>query len=517
MNQSNKGFHEIIEIVARRKWMIIVPLILGTGIGALIAYGLPSYYRSATLIIVEQQKVPESYVKATDETPIERRLSTISQQIMSRTKLEQIITDFNLYNDKPKDVYSKTMRWFGLETQQKSSKEELVERMRKDIEIKVTGEGSASKKGGDAFSISFSGRDPYVAMQVTNTLASLFIEENLKVREQYAEGTFEFLSDELEKARQELESQEKSLKGFKERYMGKLPQQMEANLRTLDRLQMELQSSHAALKNAEDRKTILEEQLAALPETVPSIQRAPASPQEVELVRLKGELTALLSTYKENYPDVIITKNRIKEVEKQVDEVREKEVTLQEPSVRRNQRTDLVVTIAGLNSQITALKKQDTNIREQIRVYQKRVEDTPASEQVMSDIERDYQTSQKNYQALLEKKLSAKLAENMEKRQKGERFKVIDPANVPEKPYSPDRNKVTLGGSAVGLGIGAALVYLLEFLNPAFRRPEDFSMLLDTPVLAVIPVFSPEPKEDRSKRLRLINGGRVNSDRNKSV
>lgn len=509
MTQQNKGVHEQIEILLRRKWMIIVPLILGTGIGALIAYGLPSYYRSATLIMVEQQKVPESYIKATDETPIERRLSTISQQIMSRTKLEQIITDFNLYKDKPKDVYSKTMRWFGLETPQKSSKEELVEMMRKDIEIKVLGEGSSSKKGGDAFSISFSGRDPYVTMQVTNTLASLFIEENLKVREQYAEGTFEFLSDELEKAKQELESQEKALKGFKERYMGRLPQQMEANLRTLDRLQMELQSTLAALKNAEDRKTILEEQFAALPETVPSIQRAPANSQEVELVRLKGELTALLSTYKENYPDVIITKKRINEVEKQVAEVREKEVKLQEPSVRGNQRIDLAVNIAGLKSQITALKKQDTNIREQISVYQKRVEETPASEQVMSDIERDYQTSQKNYQALLEKKLSAKLAENMEKRQKGERFRVIDPANVPEKPYSPDRNKVTLGGSAVGLGIGAALVYLLEFLNPAFRRPEDFNGVLNMPVLAIIPVFSTDQREASPKKLRLVSGGKT--------
>ena len=122
----------------------------------------------------------------------------------------------------------------------------------------------------------------------------------------------------------------------------------------------------------------------------------------------------------------------------------------------------------------------------------------------MADIERNYETSQKNYQALLEKKMSASLAENMEKRQKGERFRVIDPANLPEKPIKPDRIKVALGGSAVGLGLGAGLVYLLEFLNPAFRRPDDFNGVLDKPILAVIPVLNLERKEGKVKELRLI-------------
>lgn len=503
MAQSNKGFHDILEIGYRRKWLIIIPLLLGTGIGGGIAFSLPPIFKSSTLIMVEQQKVPEAYVKATDETPIESRLNTISQQIMSRTKLEQIITDFNLYKEKGNSAYATILKWVGIAPSSNISKEELIENMRKVIEIKVHGE-KGSQKGGDAFTISFSGSEPLMTMQVTNTLASLFIEENLKVREQYAEGTSEFLADELEKAKQELESQEKALKRFKEMYMGRLPQQMEANLRTLDRLQMELQSTHAALKNAEDRKAILEEQGASMSEASSSIHRTPL---EGELARLKGELSTLLSTYKENYPDVIITKNRIKEVEKQLTDAGEKGPLPQVTQNRGNQRVEMVANMSIANSQIDVLKKQEGNIRNQIKVYQKRVEDTPESEQVMSDIERNYETSQKNYQALLEKKMSANLAENMEKRQKGERFRIIDPANLPEKPFKPDRIKVMLGGSAVGLGLGAGLVYLLEFLNPAFRRPEDFSGVLDTPVLAVIQVFSTGPKEDKPKKLRLINGG----------
>lgn len=501
MNQ----IQEIIEMVARRKWLIIVPFVICSGLGAFIAYSLPSYYKSSTLIMVEQQKVPEAYVRPTDETPIERRLNTISQQIMSRTKLEQIINDFNLYKEKKGDLYSNIMSWFGFASSQKPSNEELVDKMRTDIEVNVIGD----RRGGDAFRISYIGKDPYVTMQVTNTLSSLFIEENLKVREQYAEGTSEFLSDELEKAKQELENQEKALKGFKERYMGRLPEQMEANLRTLDRLQIELQANHASLKNAEDKKAFLEEQISASPTALQAIHGTSPNPLEVELERLKGELSTLLSTYKENYPDVEITKKRIKDVEKQLADRKAKESQPQGSPAPNTQKAVIAASLAELKSQVAYLTKQESTIRDQISIYQKRVEETPASEQMMADIERDYQTSQRNYQALLEKKLSARLAENMEKRQKGERFKVIDPANVPERPFKPDRIKVTLAGSASGLGIGAALVYLLEFLNPAFRRPEDFNGLLDKPVLAIIPIFSTDQREDSPRKLRLVSGGKT--------
>lgn len=501
MNQTNKGIQEIIEMLARRKWLIVIPFVICSGLGAFIAYSLPSYYKSSTLIMVEQQKVPEAYVRPTDETPIERRLNTISQQIMSRTNLEQIIIDFNL-NKGDLDLYSKIESWFGLPSSQKVSNEEFVDKIRKDIEVNVIGD----RRGGDAFRISYIGRDPHITMQVTNRLSSLFIEENLKVREQYAEGTSEFLSDELEKAKQELENQETAFKGFKERYMGRLPQQMEANLRTLDRLQIELQANHASLKNVEDRKAFLEEQLSASSATLQAIQDTSPNSLEAELERRKGELSALLSTYKENYPDVVIAKKRIKEVEKQLADKEGSESQPQGSPVPRTQRDVIAAGLTELKSQVAYFIKQEGTIREQIRVYQKRVEETPASEQMIADIERDYQTSQRNYQALLEKKLSARLAENMEKRQKGERFKVIDPANLPEKPFKPDRIKVALGGSAVGLGLGVGLVYLLEFLNPAFRKPDDFIGVLDKPILAVIPALNPEPTKGKARRLKLING-----------
>jgi polysaccharide chain length determinant protein (PEP-CTERM system associated) len=478
MEQSNKTLFDYIDIFYRRKWMLVIPLLLGTGIAVFVSFKLPSYYRSTTLILVEQQKVPEAYVTPTDTTPIEQRLSTMKQQIMSRTRLEQIINEFNLYKDDAGSVL----------------KEDIIERIRDNIEIDII--GGDRRRPSNAFSISYTGREPYTTMQVTNTLASLFIEENLKTRERYAEGTSEFIISELEKAKKELEVQEKTFREFKERHMGALPEQLDANLRTLDRLQLELQSVNDALKNADDREILLKGQLD-IGDTL-----------MVELARLKSELASLLSLYKENYPDVVITRNRIKEVEEKLarrtdtEGQKEEELVKIEPTV---QNPEAYAVLVSVRSRISTLKAREIRTREQIKTYEKRVEEIPANEQKLAAIQRDYDISLNNYQSLLEKKLNARLAENLEKRQKGERFRVIDPANLPERPFRPDKRKITLLGALAGAGLGIALVYLIELLNPAFRKPEDFEELLPLTVLAVIPAFSKRPREGH-KRLKVIRG-----------
>ena len=519
MGQNNQNLYDYIEIFYRRKWLWIIPLLLGTGIGTLVSVNLPSYYRSTTLVLIEQQQVPEAYVKPTDTTPIQARLNTINQQIMSRTKLEQIINNLKLYREGDEqgipEILKKPFSFLGISAAKTAMREEVVEQMRKDIEVQVESRGEPRGKGGDAFRISYTNKNPVIAKQVTDTLASLFIEENLKVREQYAEGTSEFLANELENAQKELEEQEKALQGFKEKNIGRLPEQLDANLRTLDRLQLELQTVQAALKNAGDRKVILEEQISLM-STMTSIDQQvntrvnTIDPLKAELTRLEAELTTLLSTYKENYPDVVILKNRISEVERQLKSSRGKV----EPSVEQqpdkapvNTRLiELSSNLAQVKPQIEAFKKQEAGIRNQISIYQKRVEDTPGSEQMLSNIKRGYDTSRNNYQSLLEKKLSARLAENLEKRQKSERFKILDPANLPEKPYKPDKNKIVTFGMLFGAGLGAGLVFIMEFLNPAFRKPEDFAGILAQPVLATIPAFSVKAAKKSEKRFMVIKG-----------
>lgn len=503
MEQHQNSIFDYLEIIYRRKWVLIAPIILGSGIALFLSFILPAYYRSTTLILVEQQQVPEAYVKSTDTTSVEKRINTINQQIMSRTNLEKIINNFNLYKydankESSKNPLSVLQKFLMPLNNKTSAKEDMIDQMRKDIEIRLEGVRQRGAEA-DAFSISYSSRDPYIAMQVAGTLVSLFIDENLKIREQYAEGTSEFLVSEMNKAKQELETQEIALRRFKEEQVGSLPEQLDANLRTLDRLQMELQIVNDNLKNADGRKGILEGQI--------SNNVIAANPIEAEYARLKTVLSNLLSKYKEDYPDIVITRDRIKNIEEQMKNIKESNASnnvsaLSQQIDFQHSNSDIVT----VNSQIMALKEREAKIRKQIREYEKRVETTPANEQKLININRDYDISLKNYQDLLNKKLNARLAENLEKRQKGERFRIIDPANLPEKPYKPDRVKIRLIGIMAGLVVGIGLVFLLEFLNPAFRKPEDFAGIINQPILATIPLFSEKSAEKAKKRFKVIQG-----------
>lgn len=513
----SQDFKEQIEPIVKRKWMIIIPAILGTVISAAIAYNLPKSYHSKTLIIVEQQQVPEQYVTPTEATPVGQRLNTIRQQIMSRTNLEKIIENFNLYKNDNEGPVDRLFLRYGIAKKSVPGKEQRVEKMRRDIEVTVI--GGSHNGGGDAFSISYTGKDPYTTMEVTNRLASMFINENLKIREQSVEGTSEFINSELESAKMDLEKQEKALREFKERHMGALPNQIDANLRTLDRLQLELQSVRENIKNSLDRKMLLEEQLTAVSDS--------AAPYETNLYQLKGPLTsqlkklrneldALRSVYKDNYPDVIIARKRIKEIEKKLTSEPEKNDFTDIQVSWRDDRTDrfsqIYAELKTLDSQIDIMKKRENRIKDQIGLYEKRVEDTPANEQLLADIRRDYEISLQNYQSLLEKKLNARLAENLEKRQKGERFRVIDPANLPESPYKPDVRKIMLLGLVVGAGIGIGLVFLREYTNPVFRKNEDFDGIFPQPVLAAIPKYSAKTTLSdfkKGKKLKIIRGGKA--------
>lgn len=471
-----------LEVFYRSKWKVIIPTVACTVIAVAIAVSLPSKYRSTTLILVEQQQVPEAYVTPTDKTPFAQRLNTIKQQIMSRTNIERIINDFSLYKGPEGGIVSRVLGKLG-RTASAGGKEASYERMANDIDVKVLGD----RRSEDAFSISYTGTNPYVTMQVTNALASLFIEQSLKTREQYAEGTSDFLSNELDNAKKELEGLEKAVKEFKERNLGRLPQQIEANLRTLDRFQMELQTTAIELRNAEERKAALEAQINQAGAAGPGVALAP----EAELDRLQNELARLLSMYKDNYPDVVITRKRIAELKEllaksnkalnKADEADGADAAARNPQAYN--------AVAAANSQITSLKQRMSDLKKQIALYEKRVEETPAMEQRFTNLRRDYDISLKNYQDLLAKKLSARLAENLEKRQKGERFKVLDSANLPESPIKPNKPFIVLIGFLTGLGAGCALVYAFEFVNPSFRNKEDVEEVLGAPVLAVIPIF----------------------------
>jgi polysaccharide biosynthesis transport protein len=500
-----------------RKWRLILVCVLGTACAAAYSYQLPSLYRASTMILVEPQRIPAAYVSSTVTSTVQERLSTISQQILSRTNLEAIIRQFNLYQrqapSEPRTLTSEAVQQYlrellGQRVTQAIDRfipwfdpsappmEMLVERMRQDIEVKVMG-------GNNAFSIAYVGADPLTVMQVTNVLAALFIDENLRIREQQAEGTSEFLATEHAEAKRELEKQEKALKEFKERHMGALPEQMTTNLRTLDRLQVELQTITDGLKSAEDRKLIYQGQLTDIERQISGLQTG-ATPEIgstgliSRLEQLKEELARLQAQYKDNYPDIGLLKKQIRELEEQLTRGDTAEnaakssarssFTLISPSLL-TQRQAISAQLQAINAEISALRAKQNRTTVLIKDYEGKVEKTFANEQHLLDLTRDYEMSRQNYQALLQKRLNARVSENLEKRQKAEQFRIIDPAKVPEKPFKPDRIRIVLLGSLLSLGVGGGLIFLRECLKPSYRRLEDLQDTVQLPVFATIPVY----------------------------
>jgi polysaccharide chain length determinant protein (PEP-CTERM system associated) len=377
--------------------------------------------------------------------------------------------------------------------------------MRKDIEIKVIG-------GNIAFTVSYVGKDPIVVMNVTNTLATLFIEENMKIREQQAEGTSAFLAGEYMVAKRELEKQEIALKEFKEQHMGALPEQMDANLRTLDRLQVELQTVNDAIKNAEDRRIFYEGQLADFEKQLSTVKSgvtpdASAVSLTSRLEHLKEELTRLRAEFNETYPDILLHKKQIRDLEEQLIQ-RNPTATSSKPAVSTGSQllgtpslAQLQTTrtqLQAINSEIEALRIRQKRTITLIKDYEKRVEATFTNEQKLLDLTRDYEMSQKVYQDLLQKRLAARISENLEKRQKAEQFRIVDPAKVPERPFKPERSKIVLLGSLLSVGVGAGLILLREFLKPSYRKPEDFHGTVNLPVLVAIPANKIMQRKDHS-------------------
>jgi succinoglycan biosynthesis transport protein ExoP len=515
MTSTKLSIQDYLEVAIKSKWWLFLIFSLGTLIAIAYSYSLPPLYRSSTLILVEPQKVPTAYVSPTVTSTVQERLTTISQQILSRTNLEKIILQYNLYKSEQKpEVWRLTLQqrlrdWVGLDldklptTLRLSKKGEavplelLVERMRKDIEVKVVG-------GGNAFTISYIGDNPLTVMKVTNTLAALFIEENLRLREQQAEGTSEFIEFQLAEAQRQLERQEQALREFKEKHMGALPGQMDANLRTLDRLQLELHAVNESLKTAEDRKLAMarfKQELTNIDEVLKGLEQSMAmpmgggpEPSSPKAARLKEELARLQVEFHDNYPDIILLKRQLRELEEQPGAtdlplaaavVPPMPIGHNESNVQQGNHhsTELLM----LESEINSLRRRQERTLAQIREYERRVEETFTNEQNLLNLSRDYETSQRNYQNLLDKRLHAKLAENLEKRQKGEQFRILDPANLPQNPFKPDRRKIVLLGSLVSLGLGVGVLILKEHLMPSYRKPEDFHGNVSLPVLATIP------------------------------
>ena len=468
---------DYLQMAVRRKWIIIGAILASLGVAGLLCLVLPKSYRSNTLILVENQKVPEDYVKAMVGASIEQRLVMIKQQVMSRTLLSRVLQEFKLYEDEVKRE--------GLEG--------VIEGIRKNIKVDTVGAGGAGGRSVEAFSISYAHEDPMLAMKVTAKLASQFIEENLKVREQFIEGTAEFLEQELARAKTGLEEKEQRISDFKQKYLGELPQQMEANLRSLDRIQEASTGTTEAIQTLTERIGLIDKAIRdyeATGQTTPGV----GGDGDLLVGRFRELQRALssLSGYKATYPDVVEVKREIAEIKAQLlEKHRLSGQDLDEETIKSvdgylqgllRQRDEARIDLA-------ALKDRAVRFNAAMKLYESRVDRTPAREQDLMILVRDYDNMQRYYHSLLEKRLNAQVAGNLERRQKGEQFRIIDPAHLPQKPEKPDLVRIMLIGLVMGCGLGFGGAFALEQLTLAFRRPEEAELLLGIPLLAAIPDF----------------------------
>jgi polysaccharide chain length determinant protein (PEP-CTERM system associated) len=481
MQMQNLSPAELVKSIFRRPWWFLLPVVLCVAAAWGLLRVLPPVYRASTLVMVEKQKVPADYVKATVTADMDERLKTMEQQITNRDNLERIIREMNLYPES-----------------RGRSIEKLVQQMRE--------QDLAVQRSGDVFRIYYKSRDPRAAAAVANRVAELFIQQNLQLRENQAQGTSTFLEAELDHTKQKLEQQEARIADFKQRYMGQLPEQKDTNLQGVTQLQTKLEINMDALDKAETRKIFLQRQISELQQqpadTAAAIiaGRAPAPPTRLD--QLRAELMDLRSRYTDRHPDVIRTRTEITRLEAlERESAAAAAAAPAAPAVPgtaarapARPRVDplLRAQMDSVDIEIKSLQGEHQRILEDIARYQARLESVPRVEQDLLSLTRDYDNIKKSYDELLSKRIEARLAENLEKSRQGEQFTILEKAVPPPDPYAPSPLVILGGGLLLGslLGLGAALVRDqtdasvggdLESLQEAFPG---------VPVLATIPIFS---------------------------
>ncbi len=494
----------VISAFKRRLWYIVVPFfILSTGVVTFLIKA-PRTYKSSTLILVQPQEIPANYVMSTVTTDPADRLNTLKEQALSRPRLEEIILKYDLY---PDVLAQKTMF-------------DAVEGMRKYVDVQVRETRGRNREPG-SFEVSFEGNDPVKVRNVTAAIAGLFIEDNLRLREMQATGTSDFLERELNRMKEVLRQREELVRKFKEENIGMLPEQMENNHRILEQLQRQLDTINANIQQIEDRKVLLQSQLNRMDSLQPVVASpAPQSDGRTDLMSLddlRRQLENLRSRYSERHPDVVRLTATIEKREKEQISASSDADASEEAGGSRltdaerivlSQREDLVTQHRLMDRELRSLRDEREKVQTETHTYRRRIEDGPRIEQMFVDLRRGYNEAVRNYQSLLEKQLQAKLAENLERTQKGEQFRVLEPANLPHKPHKPDIMKTLAMGFMLALGCGMGLGYLRESMDAAFYDGKELETVVDLPVLISVPEVKTkaEHRWDRIKKIGTAGG-----------
>lgn len=492
---------DYLEILRFRWPWILAAIVVGSVASQVALRFVPKQYVSQTVVLVESEKIPKSFIPQLTTEVTRDRLRTVHEEILARPRVERILDELQPYP-------------------------ELIDVPRADIVDMVRRRASIGLRGNDAFVVQYSDTDPERAKKLAERLASMFIEETSGARARQVQGANEFIDTQLVETKSQLEQVEGALKQIKQRYMGMLPNQLEANLSTLQRMELERQSVSEQIRVAKERRSLLERQLALQSQmNEPEAQLIPDLPAEgsaqgppgvASLPALQAYLAQLLTRYTAEHPEVMATRKRIARLESEMSAAAATAAAEAPPVAPEAEEapegplpatatsmdflvSDMTAQIAAVDRDIAKLEDRYDQIQGQIGIYQTRVEKIPEVEQELQSLERDYQLISKYYSELLSRKLEAETAGAVEKRWQEEQFKILDPAQVPENASFPNPSVFLLVGTLIGLGVGLAAAFLVEVADPTVKNLRELEALLPYPVLLTLPRMKGQRKRFRRR------------------
>ncbi len=479
-----------VKRILRRYWWIPTFMTITLGaLGLTASLVLPKKYTSSTVVLVEQPTVPKDLIRPVITDDLNQRMASMKAQILSRSRLEMIINKFNLYADKRSTTHM----------------EDLVEKLKSAINVElIQPMAGSSDHEPPGFNVSVTFDNPQLAQQICQEITSAFMEQNSTIRITNSNKVSQFLSQQVDDAKAKLDEQDKKLAQFKAEHSVTMPEQEQMNLALLNTLNSQLEATTQALARAQEDKSLNESMLAQQEANWKATQVGLQNPetQEQQLTALQDQLAVLLAKYTPEYPDVIKLKAQIEDLKKKMAQgpvskapVDTAQAALREPPALLQLRTK----IKQDNFNIADLTKHQGQVQEQIRAIQGRLQSTPAVEQQLKELTRNYQTASDIYNDLLKKRETSVMATDLEHQQEGENFRVVDSPSLPSAPSFPKKSVFFGGGLGGGFALSLGILYLLALSDKALYTERDVEVCLKLPVLAAVPSFDVRGHGSHSK------------------
>ncbi len=539
--EQTKGLRDYLAVLRRRKKSILTVVGILALLSVAVAFMLPSVYRSSATILIEEQEIPSDLVRSTINGYADQRVQVITQQVMTRANLMHIVEKY--------DLYAKQRR--------RDTTEEILKRMRDDIHFNLISADVIDRRSGMktvatiAFTLAYDGETPDKAQKVDSELTTLYLNQNLKTRQEQSAETSTFLTDVANKLSQHISEIESKLAAFKAKNVGRLPELAQLNMQMRDRTDTQIMDVDRQINALVQNQYYLEGQLAQLNPNTPMISSSgerilgpddrlksleaqyasesgiyaadypdlvkmrkeiaalkkvtgdsnTSDEQAKQLTKMYADLAVMREKYSDDYPDVVKLKKSIAALEKSQKKAAASSTT---PAIKKPENPAYITLQSQLEStkaQLKSLRANREQLKAQMGTYETDLEKTPQVEREYLDLNRDHENSLKSYQQIKAKQLEAKVSQELEKDSKGERFSLIDPPELPQKPHSPNRPAILLLGLILSLGGGVAYAGVLESMDGSVKDARGLAGLLTAPLLVVIPFV--ENVEDHRRKSRL--------------